>query len=177
VTGRGEAIVLIGLMGAGKSSVGRLLAHLTGLPRYETDALVAERFGVPIDDIFAVHGEAAFRDAESDIVQSLPEERAIIVTGGGVVLREHNVERLRALGTIVHLSASEETLFARLSQDAPRPLLQTADPRKTLSEMLQQRAPLYRSAADLVVETSAMTPEQVAEVVLQRVATVSVAAA
>ena len=157
-------------MGAGKSCVGRLLAERTSWPLYETDELVSDRFALRISDVFARYGEDAFREAEAQVVQALPQARAIVATGGGVVLRKGNVERLRALGAIVHLTASEDVLFRRLSRDNARPLLQSADPRSKLSEMLQARASLYRDAADVVMDTSAMTEDEVAEVILGEMA-------
>src|SRR2546423_9922123 len=106
---RGHAIVLIGFMGAGKSSVGRTLARMTGLRRFDTDEMVASRFGLTISEIFAAHGEEKFREAESEALEKFAGETdAIIVTGGGIVLRQTNIERLREMGTIVFLSADEE---------------------------------------------------------------------
>src|SRR3712207_6437984 len=103
-------------MGSGKSSVGRELAKRTDLPRYDTDEMVRARFGLAIPEIFARHGEEQFRAAETEVLRSAPNEPAIVVTGGGVVLRPQNVALLRRLGTIVNLSADEETLFARVSR-------------------------------------------------------------
>ena len=165
---RGEAIVLIGFMGSGKSSAGELLERLTDWPRRDTDQMIAESFGMPITNVFDTHGEPEFRKREAEIVASLAQERAIIVTGGGVVLRQENVERLRRLGTIVNLTADEETLFERVARRDTRPLLRTDDPRATLAELLRVRAPLYRAAADFEVDTSALTREEVAQAILCR---------
>lgn len=167
---RGQSIVLIGFMGSGKSSVGRELAARTRLPRYDTDELVREGFGLPIAEIFALHGEEAFRTAETEVLSAIPAERAIIVTGGGIVLRPENVAMLRACGVLTYLNADEETLFARVSRRKTRPLLQTENPRQTLSDLLAIREPLYRALADIVIDTSAMTHQQVADVVLEKVA-------
>lgn len=168
--GRGRAIVLIGFMGSGKSSGGRILERRLGWPRVDTDELVSARFGRPIPEIFADFGEDTFRDAESEVVGQLSAEApAVVVTGGGVVLRASNVELLRRLGTLVHLEADEETLFRRVSRRATRPLLQTENPRATLAELLRIRLPIYREAADFQVDTSRLTHEEVAEAVLKKV--------
>jgi shikimate kinase len=167
---RGHAIVLIGFMGAGKSSVGRTLARLTGRPRFDTDEMVSARFGLSISEIFERYGEEKFRKAESEAVEELSgEPDAIIVTGGGIVLGEKNVAQLRELGRIVYLSADEATLFARISRRQTRPLLQTPNPRATLKELLAVRLPLYRNAADVEVDTSRLTHDEVARSILSRV--------
>ena len=167
---RGEAIVLIGFMGSGKSSVGRELAARTGRPRYDTDEMVAARYGLSITDIFAQHGEEAFRDAETEALAQVPERAAIVVPGGGIVLRAENVERLRRFGIVVHLTADKETLFERVSRRQTRPLLHTENPRHTLSELLRVRAPLYLQAADLTVDTSELRHEEVADRILEQIA-------
>ena len=167
--GRGEAIVLIGFMGSGKSSAGELLERLTGWARRDTDQMIAESFGMPITEVFDTFGEPEFRRREAEIVAALPHEPAVVVTGGGVVLRDDNVDALRQLGTIVNLTADEETLFERVAHRNTRPLLQSDDPRATLAELLRVRAPLYRAAADFELETSALTREEVAQAILSRV--------
>jgi shikimate kinase len=167
---RGHAIVLIGFMGAGKSSVGRTLARMSGRPRFDTDEMIAARFGLTISEIFEKRGEERFRDAESEALEELSiETDAIIVTGGGIVLREANTARLRELGAVVYLSADEETLFRRISRRPTRPLLQTTDPRATMTELLAARLPLYRAAADVEVDTSGLTHDEVARSILKRV--------
>ena len=166
---RGEAIVLIGFMGSGKSSAGELLERATGWPRRDTDQMISESFGMPITNVFDTHGEAEFREREAEIVAALPQDRAIIVTGGGVVLRQENVDTLRRLGVIVNLTADEETLFERVARRNTRPLLRSDDPRSTLSELLRVRAPLCRAAADFEVDTSALTREEVAQAILSRI--------
>jgi shikimate kinase len=95
--------------------------------------------------------------------------QAIVVTGGGIVLREENVALLRQLGPIVYLGADEETLFARISRRSTRPLLQTENPRATLRELVARRLPLYRSAADVEVDTSRLTHDEVARRILERI--------
>src|SRR6478736_2561863 len=108
---RGQAIVLIGFMGSGKSSVGRELAIRMRWPRYDTDEMIAARYGLSIAEIFARHGEEAFRDAEAEALSQVPDRQLILVTGGGIVLRPENVARLKRFGPVVHLTADEETLF------------------------------------------------------------------
>lgn len=168
MNGRGRAIVLIGFMGSGKSSAGRILERKTGWPRFDTDEMVSARFGRPIAAIFAEHGEEEFRNVETEALEQLSAAPAIIVTGGGVVLRAGNIELLRRVGTLVHLEADEETLFRRVSRRATRPLLQTENPRATLAELLRARLPLYRQAADFAVDTSRLTHEEVAEAVMKK---------
>lgn len=121
-------------------------------------------------EIFARFGEEKFRDAETEALGQLSTiEPAIIVTGGGIVLRPGNVEMLRALGRVVSLEADEETLFRRISRRPSRPLLQTEDPRATLAELLRARAPLYREAADVRVDTSRLTHDEVADAILKSI--------
>ena len=170
MTARGEAIVLIGFMGAGKSSVGRALARRTGLPLFDIDALVSERRGSSIAVIFALDGEDEFRACETAVLAGISAQPAIIVTGGGIVLRAENVATMKRLGTVVYLTADEETLFERAMRRATRPLLQTSDPRATFAELLQVRAPLYRAAADVTVDTTGLRHEEVATAVLEAVA-------
>ncbi|MFL6539203.1 MAG: shikimate kinase [Chthoniobacterales bacterium] len=172
MTATAHAIVLVGFSGSGKSSVGRELAVRTGLPRYDTDEIVRAKFGLPIVEIFSQHGEEAFREAETSALREIPRERAVVVTGGGIVLRDENVAMLRALGTIVHLSADEETLFERISRRSTRPLLRSPNPRETLAELLRVREPLYRSVAAVTIDTSARTHEEVSKAILEQVAAI-----
>lgn len=170
MTGRGQSIVLIGFMGAGKSSAGKALARRTGLPRFDTDEIVSTRFGLPVTEIFARFGEEEFRDAETEALGQLSGATpAIIVTGGGIVLRPENVKMLRALGRVVSLDADEETLFRRISRRATRPLLQTENPRATLVELLRVREPLYREAADVRLDTSRLTHDEVTDAILKSI--------
>jgi shikimate kinase len=169
VAERGDAIVLIGFMGSGKSSVGRELAARTGMPLYDTDRMVAQRVGLSIPEIFARGGEAEFRDCETEALEQLPRVPMIVVTGGGVVLRPRNVELLRSLGAVVHLVADEETLWQRVSRRTNRPLLQTENPRGTLGELLQKRASLYTDAADFQVDTTELSHGDVAAAVWREV--------
>jgi shikimate kinase len=162
-----KSIVLVGMMGAGKSSVGRCLQRRTGLARLDTDEMLAAEFGIPIPQIFEKHGEEKFRDAETEVLRKLaPDRPAIIVTGGGIVLRTANVDLLKALGTVVWLSADEATLFERASRRNDRPLLQKEHPDAVFSKLFREREPLYTAAAQLRVDTSAKTHDEVAEAIL-----------
>jgi shikimate kinase len=172
MNGRGQSIVLIGFMGAGKSAAGRALARKTRLPHFETDEIVSARFGLSIPEIFAAFGEEKFRDAETEAIHQFSHETpAIIVTGGGIVLRPGNVQLLRALGMVINLEADEETLFRRISRRAPRPLLQTENPRAALVELLRVREPFYHSAADVRLDTSRLTHDEVADAILKSIET------
>ena len=170
MTGRGQAIVLIGFMGAGKSSTGKALARKTGLACFDTDEIVSKRFGLSVTEIFVQLGEEEFREAETEVLEQLAKAApTIIVTGGGIVLRPENVKMLGELGTVVSLEADEETLFRRISKRATRPLLQTENPRSTLADLLRVRAPLYRAAADIRLDTSRLTHDEVADAILRSI--------
>jgi shikimate kinase len=157
-------------MGAGKSSVGRCLARRTGLARVDTDEMVVAKFGLSIREIFSKHGAERFRDAETEALRELSlNQPTIIVTGGGIVLRPENVDLLRQLGTIVWLTADEETLFERATRRGERPLLQTENPRDKFSELLQARQPVYASTADFHIDTSSLRHDEVAEVIQNKI--------
>jgi len=169
VTGGAKSIVLIGMMGAGKSSIGRLLQRRTGLTCFDTDELVAAEFGLSIPEIFARHGEERFRGGETEVLRKLfLPQPIIVVTGGGIVLRQENVDLLKRLGSVIWLSASESILFERASRRGERPLLKTADPSKTFSELLRDRAPLYAIAADFEIDTSSLTHDEIADEILSK---------
>jgi shikimate kinase len=157
------------MMGAGKSSVGRCLHRRTGLALHDTDEIVASKFGISIPEIFARYGEKKFREAETEALRQMPtEEQKIIITGGGIVLRKENIGILRSHAVIVWLDGDEETLFARASRKRNRPLLQTENPRKTFAQILGARRPLYANIADIRVDTSVLTDEEVAMAILAK---------
>jgi shikimate kinase len=165
----GRCIVLIGVMGSGKSSVARCLRRRTGLFVLETDEMVASNFGMSIPKIFSTHGEKKFREAETEALRTVSRTKpAVIATGGGMVLRKENLKILKRLGLIVWLDGDEETLFARASRRTDRPLLQTKDPRKTFSQILGARRSLYTKIADIRIDTSELTGEEVTVAILSK---------
>lgn len=162
-----NAIALIGFMGGGKSAVGRELSRRLGWPRHDTDEMIREQFGISIPDIFARHGEPVFRDAETALLKTLRGGIAgIVVTGGGIILRTENVQLLRGMGRIVWLDADEEILWQRVSKHSTRPLLQTPDPHARFAELLQERLPLYQSAADYRINTTSNSIAQVTDEII-----------
>jgi len=157
-------IVLVGFMGSGKSSVGRLLAGTLHGRFVDTDRLVVNRAGREITDIFASEGEAWFREQESLVLRSLLSGSGLVVaTGGGIVIAPGNAAALKRLGFVVWLAASEEVIWERVSRNRKRPLLHTENPRETVRALLEKRNPLYEAVADLKVETSGLTHAEVAE--------------
>jgi len=165
----GKSIVLIGMMGAGKSCVGRCLQRRTKLALVDTDDVVASKFGISIPEIFSKYGEQGFREAETQTLRELdPAKPTIIVTGGGIVLRAKNVDFLKRLGIIVWLDGNEETLFERASRARIRPLLQGENPRETFTQMLQARLPLYAKLGNIRIDTSVLTDEEVAVAILSK---------
>jgi shikimate kinase len=151
-------IFLIGMMGAGKTTVGRALAKRLGLPFVDTDRALVERTGAPIATIFELEGEEGFRKRESAILAEIAEgEDVVVATGGGAVLAEANRDVMRAHGTVVYLRARIEFLWDRTKRDTTRPLLATADPRATLAELLERREPLYLACAHLIVDTGSQS--------------------
>ena len=162
------------MMGAGKSSVGRCLQQRTGLALLDTDEIVASKFGMSIPEIFAKHGENKFREAETKTLRGVAmPKQTIIVTGGGIVLPQENVEILRRMGVIVWLDGNEDTLFARASRERNRPLLQTKKPRKVFSQIFDARRSLYADIADVRVDTSMLTDEEIAVAILSKLGRVN----
>jgi shikimate kinase len=163
-----KSIALIGLSGAGKSSVGRVLAASTGWPLRDTDALIVAATGRSIAEIFAAEGEPRFRELEAHaLAEALAGGPAIVATGGGAVLREANRALLRAAARCVWLDAATATLVARLSAHAERrPLLGDAAPAERLEALRGARAPLYAALAHLCVPADAGAPEQIAAHIL-----------
>ena len=149
-----ENIFLIGLMGAGKSSVGRLLAKDLGKSFIDCDIEVERRTGVSVSVIFEIEGEEGFRRCEAMVLRELTALRNVVVaTGGGAVLLPENRETLSKNGTVVYLRATVDELWHRTRNDRHRPLLRTEDPRSILSELYDQRDPLYREVAHFIVDT------------------------
>jgi len=148
------SIFLVGMMGAGKTSVGRVLAKRLQKSFYDSDQVIEDRTGVKIPVIFEIEGEAGFRVRESAVIDELTALRDIVLaTGGGAVLSERNRERLKTTGTVVYLRASVRDLLNRTRHDKNRPLLQGVDPRARLTELYEKRDPLYREVAHLIVDT------------------------
>ena len=156
-------------MGAGKTSVGRLLAKRFGKTFYDCDQEIERRTGVKVPVIFEIEGEAGFRAREENVLRELAALSDIVLaTGGGAVLREANRRALRQNGTVVYLRASLEDLWQRTRRDRNRPLLQTADPHATLEQLFAERDPLYREVASLVMDTGNQSLRSLANRLEQR---------
>jgi shikimate kinase len=168
--GKPSNIFLVGLMGAGKSTIGRHLAKSLGLEFVDSDHEIERRTGASIPLIFDVEGEAGFRQREKKVIDELSRRSGIVLaTGGGVVLDADNRTRLRERGQVVYLYATVEQLLARTAKDRNRPLLQTADPRTRLQELLELRDALYREVADVVVDTGSRTARSAEREILAKV--------
>ena len=147
-------IFLIGMMGAGKTTVGKLLAQQLDKTFVDSDEEIQQRTGVTIPHIFDIEGEAGFRQREANVIQVLVGlDNIILATGGGAVLNEQNRDALCRNGIVVYLKSSVHDLWQRTRHDRNRPLLQTADPRAKLKELYEQRDPLYTKIADMVMPT------------------------
>ena len=167
--GQAPNIYLIGLMGAGKSTAGIMLARTLGRDFYDSDEEIVHRTGASIPTIFEIEGESGFREREQRMIAELCAKRPVVLgTGGGAVLREANQQALKNSGWIVYLSTTPERLYNRTRYDRNRPLLQTADPLATLNELYQKRHPIYESLADIVVKTgSGHVTRVVADIIAQ----------
>lgn len=141
-------------MGAGKTTIGRLLAKQLGLTFYDSDREIEKRTGAPISLIFELEQESGFRKRECIIIDELTQlDDIVLATGGGAILDEENRHKLSSRGHVIYLYATIEQLLKRTSRDKNRPLLQTADPGKKLEDLMSIREPLYREVAHTIVET------------------------
>ncbi len=157
-------VILCGMMGAGKTTIGIQLAELTVCRWYDTDGMITDKHG-KISDIFEYYGEAHFRKLETELVKELAEKDDLIIsTGGGLVLKKENNELLQKNGKIIFLRASLETLAKRLKVDGTRPLLQTSTEsiRDRLSKLMIERTPVYEHVADYIVDVDGKTPKEIA---------------
>ncbi|MCO4757424.1 MAG: shikimate kinase AroK [Oceanospirillaceae bacterium] len=149
-------------MGAGKSTIGRLLSQELKLTYIDSDREIEDRAGADIPWIFDVEGEDGFRDREEAVIRELCERNDIVLaTGGGAIQREANRTCLQASGYVVYLCTSVEQQLERTARDKNRPLLQTEDPEQVLRDLLERRDPLYRDACDLLVRTDKRHPRSV----------------
>ena len=167
----GGNIFLVGLMGAGKTSVGKLLARRMGKTFFDCDHEIERATGVRIPIIFEIEGEAGFRVRERRMLAELTERSGIVLaTGGGAVLSEENRNALAGHGTVVYLRASAQDLWQRTRHDRNRPLLQTPNPLARLTDLYNERDPLYREIADLVVDTGSQSVSALAHRLEQKLA-------
>jgi len=161
-----ENIILVGLMGAGKSTIGRSLAKQLKMNFYDSDRLIEERTGVDISTIFEIEGEQGFRDREEEIIAELCQKNDIILaTGGGCILREQTRKNMQKAGHVVYLRTNADLLYSRIRHDKSRPLMQTKNPIDTLKKLLDDREPYYFEVADTVI----MTGKQKINVIVKKV--------
>lgn len=169
---KGLNLYLIGMMGAGKSTVGQLLATQLGYHFFDTDTVIEQAAGRSISEIFATAGEAGFRDLETQVLAELSTyKNLVIATGGGIVLKQMNWSYLRH-GLIIWLDVPAAQLYNRLKGDATRPLLQVPDPKQHLQMLLEKRRSLYAQADIQLTDDTNASPEQITLRILEKIPTV-----
>ena len=165
-----QKIILVGPMGAGKTTIGRLLAKNLSLPFKDSDSEIEERTGADIPWIFDVEGEEGFRQRESSVLADLLREKSLVLaTGGGIVLKEENRALLKQADVVIYLLADSEQLIKRTGKDKNRPLLNVVDPAKQIQHLLSERESLYREVATRIVETDSRSPKLVAKEIAQSI--------
>ncbi|HEX8610358.1 MAG TPA: bifunctional shikimate kinase/3-dehydroquinate synthase AroKB [Telluria sp.] len=175
---KSENIFLVGLMGAGKTTIGRILARKLGKRFVDSDHEIEARTGATIPWIFEIEGEASFRRREAEVIRDLTaQDGLVLATGGGAVLDPASRAYLKQRGRVVYLRASVNSIMLRTTHDKSRPLLQTADPRKKLEELTAQREPLYREIADLVIDTGRPNVQSMVQTILTQLSALGPAAA
>ena len=163
------SIFLIGMMGAGKTTVGRLLAQSIGFEFVDVDREIESRSGVRIPTIFEIEGEVSFRRREATLLDELTRrERLVLATGGGAVLDSQSRQRLHERGLVIYLRASADEVYRRTRKDRARPLLQTDNPRARIEQLLAEREPLYAETAHLTLQSAASNPKRLVERLLAR---------
>ena len=162
-------IFLVGLMGAGKTTVGRALAKKLNKRFIDSDHEIEARTGASIPLIFEIEGEEIFRQREAEVIRDLTAQHEIVLaTGGGAVLNAENREYLKARGTVIYLRATVNSILQRTSHDKHRPLLQTVDPRKRIEELARTREPYYSEVADIIVETGRTNVQSLLHTILEQ---------
>ena len=165
-------IFLIGLMGAGKTAIGRALARIADKAFYDADHEIEARTGVRIPIIFDIEGEKGFRLREEAIIQSLVQrDNIVLATGGGAILSENNRQALRKHGLVIYLYASLDDLWERTCYDKNRPLLQTENPQQQLANLFAERDTLYHHVADIVIDTTGKHVQNIAHTLWQKLKT------
>ncbi|MBJ7310281.1 bifunctional shikimate kinase/3-dehydroquinate synthase AroKB [Rugamonas sp. CCM 8940] len=163
-----QNVFLVGLMGAGKTTIGRILARKLGLRFIDSDHEIEARTGASIPWIFEIEGEQSFRRREAEVIGELTAQQGIVLaTGGGAILDAASRAFLASRGTVIYLRASVNSILTRTAHDKSRPLLQTADPRRKLEELLAQREPLYLEIADVVIDTGRPNVQSMVQTILQ----------
>ncbi len=156
-------IILVGFMGAGKTTTGKVLARKLDRHFVDLDQEIETVCGMTVSDIFRIHGEAFFREQERNMIRELSQRNNnVIATGGGVMLHPENVANLKSNGWVVCLTATADTIISRIGTDKTRPLLNAPNREKLIGKMLQERADRYR-LADYTVDTNRLTPDEVAD--------------
>ena len=151
-------LILVGMMGSGKTTMGKALARHLGKHFVDSDEEITKRTGVTVPHIFDIEGEAGFRSRETAIIRDLAgRDKMVLATGGGAVLAEENRALLERNGIVIYLRASVHDLWQRTRHDRNRPLLQTRDPYAKLNELFQQRDPLYQQISDIVVQSGKLS--------------------
>jgi len=166
-----STIILVGMMGAGKTTIGKSLANYLGKTFIDSDHEIQKRTGVKIPVIFEIEGETGFRKREADMLHELLEiNNIVLATGGGIILNEENRNLLKQKGTIVYLRATVNDLWHRTRHDKNRPLLQTIDLKTKLAELFDQRDPIYHELAHIVVESGKQSVHQMVKLLAQQLA-------
>ena len=163
-----EHIFMIGFMGVGKTSTSRQLGWKLHAREVDTDAMIVQREGRTIPEIFEQSGEAYFRQAETEMLDVLAEQEPCIVScGGGMAMREENVAKMQEIGRVVFLTATPETIYERVKDSTHRPLLNGNMNVPYIEKLLETREPKYRAAADIIVATDERNPSEVADRIIQ----------
>ena len=167
-----ELLILVGPMGAGKSTIGRLLAQELGYEFFDSDKVIEDKCGADIPWIFDVEGEEGFRAREAQVIKDLSQKKsAVVATGGGAMLRQENRDYVTRTGYVIYLNTSVEQQYQRTFKDKNRPLLQSKDEDAfdVLKNLMEIRDPLYREVADLVIETDRKNLKSVVSRILKEV--------
>lgn len=168
-TGLKHNVILIGFMGSGKTSVGKILAKRLSYRFYDTDSMLEHKSGDTISHIFSVHGEEYFRNMETDLLRDMltGSDRMVISTGGGLPLREQNSKLLKEIGYVVLLKASKKTTVNRLMNDTTRPLLAGGELEEKVERLLNIRTPIYEKAAHKIITTDDRTIDDIVNLIME----------